>query len=117
MHPPNRIGSGPEDAAPIKKHGFFRNMDWEALLAKRIETPFQLGMSCDEVVSQLDRKFTELTPIDSPVDVNISESADLNFQGFSYVAPSLVEDSVKIIKERSDVSQTQGTTSLHMQQQ
>ena len=67
-------------------------MDWEALLAQRMETPFQLGMSCDEDVSQFDRKFTELTLIDSPVDVNISESADLNFQGFLYVAPSLVEE-------------------------
>jgi p70 ribosomal S6 kinase len=43
-HPPNRLGSGPEDAAPIKNHPFFRQMDWEALLAHRIEPPFKLGM-------------------------------------------------------------------------
>jgi p70 ribosomal S6 kinase len=94
-HPPNRLGSGPEDAVPIKKHGYFRNMDWEALLAQRIEPPFKLGMACDEDVSQFDPKFTQLAPIDSPVDTSISESADLNFQGFSYVAPSLLAEELE----------------------
>lgn len=51
--------------------------------------------ACDEDVSQFDRKFTELTPIDSPVDSNISESANLNFQGFSYVAPSLLAEEIE----------------------
>ena len=53
--------------------------------------------SSAEDVSQFDRKFTELTPIDSPVETNIiSESANLIFQGFTYVAPSLVEEIEKV---------------------
>jgi serine/threonine protein kinase len=94
-HPPNRLGSGPKDATPIKNHSFFRNMDWDALLAQRIEPPFKLGMSCEEDVSQFDSKFTELTPVDTPVDSNISETANLMFQGFSYVAPSLVAEELE----------------------
>jgi len=43
-------------------------------------------------VSQFDSRFTAQTPIDSPVDAKISESANLNFQGFTYVAPSVMED-------------------------
>ncbi|CAI8015167.1 Ribosomal protein S6 kinase beta-2 [Geodia barretti] len=82
-HPPNRLGSGPKDATPIKNHSFFRNMDWDGLLAQRIEPPFKLGMSCEEDVSQFDSKFTELTPVDTPVDSKISDSASLTFQGFS----------------------------------
>ena len=31
-------------------------------------------------MSQFDTKFTKMTPIDSPVDSKLSESANLNFQ-------------------------------------
>ena len=41
-HPPNRLGSGPEDATPIKKHLFFRHMDWDALLARKVEPPYNV---------------------------------------------------------------------------
>ena len=34
----------------------------------------------EDDVSQFDTRFTRLTPIDSPVDSNISASADLNFK-------------------------------------
>ena len=95
-HPPNRLGSGTEDAAPIKNHPFFRNMDWEALRTQRIEPPFKLGMSCEEDASQFDSKFTELTPVDTPVDSKISVSANLNFEGFSYVAPSLIAEELEL---------------------
>ena len=53
------------------------------------------SQACDEDVSQFDPKFTQLAPIDSPVDTSISESADLNFQGFSYVAPSLLAEELE----------------------
>ena len=36
-----RLGSGPEDANPIKAHGFFRHMSWNDVLAKRLEPPFK----------------------------------------------------------------------------
>ena len=89
-HPPNRLGSGPDDAKPIKKHPFFKNIDWENLLTS--EPPFPLTMSGDEDVSQFDSKFTKLTPVDSPVGSKISDSANLNFLGFTYIAPSLVAE-------------------------
>lgn len=41
-HPPNRLGSGPEDATPIKKHPFFKHMDWDALLARKVEPPYNV---------------------------------------------------------------------------
>ena len=45
-----------------------------------------------EDVSQFDDRFTKLTPVDSPVDTRLSESANLNFKGFTYVAPSLLDE-------------------------
>ena len=41
-HPPNRLGNTAEDALPIKNHSFFRQIDWENLLARRIEPPYKI---------------------------------------------------------------------------
>ena len=31
-----------DDSAPIKKHDFFRQINWEDLLAQRIEPPYKI---------------------------------------------------------------------------
>uniref|UniRef100_A0A8C5H203 Ribosomal protein S6 kinase n=1 Tax=Gouania willdenowi TaxID=441366 RepID=A0A8C5H203_GOUWI len=51
--------------------------------------------SADDV-SQFDSKFTSQTPVDSPDDSTLSESANQVFLGFTYVAPSVLEN----IKEK-----------------
>ena len=94
-HPSNRLGAGPDDAAPIKAHNFFRQIQWDDLLARRIEPPFKISVHGDDDVSQFDTKFTQEVPVDSPVDGRLSESADLNFQGFTYVAPSVLAEQGK----------------------
>ena len=75
-------------------------IDWEELVAQRVEPPFKLGKVCDEDVSQFDRTFTELLPSDSPVDSNISESANLNSRLF-------IHGPFAARTKRSSVSQTQ----------
>uniref|UniRef100_A0A7M4EY42 Ribosomal protein S6 kinase n=2 Tax=Crocodylia TaxID=1294634 RepID=A0A7M4EY42_CROPO len=45
----------------------------------------------EEDVSQFDSKFTRQTPVDSPDDSTLSESANQVFLGFTYVAPSVLE--------------------------
>ena len=42
-------------------------------------------------MSQFDTKFTQMTPLDSPDDSMLSESANRVFLGFTYVAPSVLE--------------------------
>ncbi len=49
----------------------------------------------DDDTSLFDRKFTDQPAIDSPVDSKISASADMNFSGFTYVAPSVLEEMCK----------------------
>lgn len=36
-----RLGSGPEDAEAIKCHPFFRHVNWDDVLARKVEPPFK----------------------------------------------------------------------------
>uniref|UniRef100_A0A8C9FEH4 Ribosomal protein S6 kinase B2 n=1 Tax=Pavo cristatus TaxID=9049 RepID=A0A8C9FEH4_PAVCR len=74
-----------------KKHPFFRHINWEELLARRLDPPFKPCLQSEEDVSQFDARFTRQTPVDSPDDTVISESANQAFLGFTYVAPSVLE--------------------------
>ncbi|KAG2459049.1 KS6B1 kinase, partial [Polypterus senegalus] len=62
----SRLGAGPGDATEVQQ-------------------------SADDV-SQFDSKFTSQTPVDSPDDSTLSESANQVFLGFTYVAPSVLEN-------------------------
>ncbi|ELU15117.1 hypothetical protein CAPTEDRAFT_142928, partial [Capitella teleta] len=90
-----RLGSGSEDASPIKAHGFFRHMNWHDVLQKRLDPPFKPTLQDETDVSQFDSKFTKQTPVDSPDDSMLSESANQVFLGFTYIAPSVMEEMTK----------------------
>uniref|UniRef100_A0A8C6MBS1 Ribosomal protein S6 kinase n=1 Tax=Nothobranchius furzeri TaxID=105023 RepID=A0A8C6MBS1_NOTFU len=77
-------------------HPFFRFINWEDLLARKVEPPFRPILQSADDVSQFDSKFTSQTPVDSPDDSTLSESANQVFLGFTYVAPSVLEN----IKEK-----------------
>ncbi|XP_064432155.1 ribosomal protein S6 kinase beta-2 isoform X3 [Mirounga angustirostris] len=93
-NPGQRIGGGPGDAADVQRHPFFRHINWDDLLARRIDPPFRPSLQSEEDVSQFDSHFTRQTPVDSPDDTALSESANQAFLGFTYVAPSVL-DSLK----------------------
>ncbi|CAG5121621.1 unnamed protein product, partial [Candidula unifasciata] len=79
-NPSDRLGSGPDDAAPIKSHPFFRHINWRDLLNKKIEPPIKIGV------------FTKQTPCDSPVDMSVFSPSMNIFDGFTYVAPSVLTE-------------------------
>ncbi|KAM7226190.1 hypothetical protein CapIbe_022335 [Capra ibex] len=93
-NPNQRIGGGPGDAADVQRHPFFRHVNWDDLLARRVDPPFRPSLQSEEDVSQFDSHFTRQTPVDSPDDTTLSESANQAFLGFTYVAPSVL-DSIK----------------------
>uniref|UniRef100_A0A672R6K7 Ribosomal protein S6 kinase n=3 Tax=Cyprininae TaxID=2743694 RepID=A0A672R6K7_SINGR len=118
----SRLGAGPGDATEVQTHPFFRHVNWEDLLARKVEPPFKPFLQSADDVSQFDSKFTSQTPVDSPDDSTLSESANQVFlvsqpshnftvlliyfekcwgfpyvlfkflQGFTYVAPSVLEN-------------------------
>jgi len=64
--PLKRLGGGPEDAAEIKSHQFFVNVNWSDLLEKKIEPPFKPQVTSDTDTRYFDQEFTgesvQLTP-------------------------------------------------------
>jgi hypothetical protein len=40
-NPKKRLGCGPKDAEEIKKHPFFKDIDWDKLDKKLLEPPFR----------------------------------------------------------------------------
>uniref|UniRef100_A0A8B9I0E6 protein kinase C n=1 Tax=Astyanax mexicanus TaxID=7994 RepID=A0A8B9I0E6_ASTMX len=65
-NPERRLGAGERDAEEVKKHPFLRNVDWGALLAKKIQPPFVPTIKGREDVSNFDDEFTSEAPILTP---------------------------------------------------
>ncbi|KAI5720250.1 hypothetical protein M8J77_004015 [Diaphorina citri] len=105
-----RLGSGPNDGEAVRVHPFFRSINWSDVLSRKLEPPFKPSLTGEDDVSQFDTKFTRQTPVDSPDESLLSESANLVFQGFTYVAPSVLEemhhDKPRIVKARSPRKET-----------
>ncbi|KAM7108585.1 LOW QUALITY PROTEIN: ribosomal protein S6 kinase beta-2 [Ciconia maguari] len=76
-HAPRRYLPSPPPPPPgfVYKQPFFRHINWEDLLARRLDPPFKPCLQSEEDVSQFDTRFTRQTPVDSPDDAAISESA------------------------------------------
>lgn len=87
-----RLGSGPNDGQAVRAHPFFKNVNWEDVVARRLDPPIKPVLASEDDVSQFDTKFTKEIPVDSPDETTLSESANLIFQGFTYVAPSVLEE-------------------------
>lgn len=93
--PQLRLCSNTEDAEPIRRHPFFSNVNWDDVLAKRCEPPIKPMLTSEEDTSLFDTRFTGQPPIDSPDESSISESFNRSFLGFTYVAPSLLDEAHK----------------------
>ena len=83
----SRLGYGLQDGEDVKRHGFFRSVDWAAVLARRTEPPFRPRLCAADDVSNFDTEFTSKPPFDSPVG-SASQSVNEMFVGFSYNASS-----------------------------
>lgn len=87
-----RLGSGNDGGHFIRRHQFFKNLNWSDLIAKRVKPPFTPTLQSEDDVSQFDTEFTRMTPVDSPDETILSDSANQVFDGFTYVAPSILNE-------------------------
>ncbi|XP_071202615.1 serine/threonine-protein kinase N2 isoform X1 [Salvelinus alpinus] len=65
-NPERRLGAGEKDAEEVKKHPFFRSVDWDGLLAKKVRPEFIPTIKGREDVSNFDDEFTSEVPILTP---------------------------------------------------
>lgn len=75
-----RLGADASDGRAIRVHPFFKFVNWDDVLARRLEPPIKPILRSDDDVSQFDTKFTKQIPVDSPVFSTLSESVNSIFQ-------------------------------------
>lgn len=89
--PTKRLGGGPDDAREIMIHAFFRGLNWQDLIEKRISPPFVPEITSETDTRYFDCQFTaepvDLTPIDRPMNV-LGEVDASYFTQFSFAAGS-----------------------------
>lgn len=96
--PNKRLGANmPKDLQIIKKHRFFRRIDWSKLEKRELEAPIQPIITDPELAENFSPDFTEqgLSPVVEkggwPASLSAAESNP--FGGFSYVASSSLLES------------------------
>uniref|UniRef100_A0A665VEC4 protein kinase C n=1 Tax=Echeneis naucrates TaxID=173247 RepID=A0A665VEC4_ECHNA len=87
-NPERRLGSGEKDAEEVKKQPFFRNVDWEALLQRKVPPPFVPCIGGKEDVSNFDEEFTTEPPTLTPPREPrmLSRKDQDSFRDFDYVS-------------------------------
>ncbi|OAP63128.1 hypothetical protein AYL99_02355 [Fonsecaea erecta] len=93
--PKKRLGVGPNDINIIKKHRFFRKIDWKKLEARELEPPIKPLVTNPELAENFAKEFTDraIDTLARRHSRTLSKSDP--FGGFSYVASSsLLEESM-----------------------
>lgn len=83
--PLKRLGSGPSGGDEIKKHKWFRSINWKKLDGREIEPKFKPDVSGKDCTANFDRCWTTMPADDSPAP---TPTAGDQFMGYSYVAPN-----------------------------
>ncbi|KAH6911535.1 AGC/PKC protein kinase [Coprinopsis sp. MPI-PUGE-AT-0042] len=84
--PTRRLGSGKEDAEEIKRQPFFKDVNWDDVLHKRIPPPYFPTINGSADTSNFDEEFTREQPTLTPVHGQLSSRDQAEFNGFSWVA-------------------------------
>ncbi|TFK40720.1 protein kinase C1 [Crucibulum laeve] len=84
--PARRLGSGKEDAEEIKRQPFFKDVNFDDILNKRIPPTYFPTINGSADTSNFDEEFTREQPTLTPVHGQLSSRDQAEFNGFSWVA-------------------------------
>lgn len=65
-NPTRRLGATETDAEDVKRHAFFRSINWDQLLARKMKPPFKPTIKSQDDVCNFDVEFTREKPQFSP---------------------------------------------------
>lgn len=83
--PSKRLGSGTDGGDLIKKHNWFKQIDWKKLDRREVHPKFKPEVNGRTCIANFDKCWTSVPPDDSPAP---TPTATGHFLGFSYVAPN-----------------------------
>ncbi|XP_030063769.1 serine/threonine-protein kinase N3 isoform X2 [Microcaecilia unicolor] len=91
--PEQRLGGGEEDAQEIKPQPFFKEIDWEALLFRKMRPPFVPFLKGISDVSNFDKEFTAQKPILTPPEdlCPLTSQEQAAFDDFDFVSEFLFQ--------------------------
>ncbi|KAI1074021.1 kinase-like domain-containing protein [Whalleya microplaca] len=106
-NPKHRLGAV-DDAEELKRHPFFADVDWDVLSKKLITPPFKPKLKSETDVSYFDPEFTNALNTNGSLNERaqqlaagfaastpLSPSTQANFQGFTFVGESSLDDHMK----------------------
>ncbi|KAM0033081.1 putative protein kinase AGC-Pl family [Helianthus debilis subsp. tardiflorus] len=83
--PSLRLGSGPRGGDDIKKHKWFRTINWKKLESRDLQPKFKPDVSGEDCTENFDKCWTAMPLDDSPAP---TPTAGEHFQGYTYEAPN-----------------------------
>ncbi|NXA34918.1 PKN2 kinase, partial [Eudromia elegans] len=86
--PERRLGAGERDAEEIKIQAFFKEIDWDALLARKLKPPFVPTLKAPTDISNFDEEFTSQKPILTPPEevAVLTRKEQALFKDFDFVS-------------------------------
>ncbi|CAM8949207.1 unnamed protein product [Rhodiola kirilowii] len=79
-----RLGSGASGSDEIKRHKWFKPINWKKLDERQIQPSFRPEVSGQQCIANFEKKWTDMPLLDSPV----ASPNENPFVGFTYVKPA-----------------------------
>ncbi|OVA13704.1 Protein kinase domain [Macleaya cordata] len=81
-----RLGSGPGGSEEIKRHKWFKLINWKKLEAREIQPSFLPEVAGKHCIANFEECWTNMSLLDSPA--SSPKPNDIYFKGFTYVRPT-----------------------------
>ena len=95
LDPKKRLGCGKDGINEIKNHEYFKGIDWDKYLRKKIPPPFVPQLNDEVDLKYFDKMFTD-EPLDSERSTFFSRQREYStYKGFTFVANSVQQELVR----------------------